>query len=51
MENEKSYVCQDCEDPHIILPEGVYLPPNNDELYEMVRGRKVLIIIGTVNAE
>jgi hypothetical protein len=34
------------EDPHIIVPEGFYVPPFDRQLFERVRGRKVEIRIG-----
>lgn len=48
---EDSYKCTDCEEPHIIVPEGYYVPPVNKELYEKARGRKVGIRIGPVYKE
>lgn len=42
--------CPDCkgEDRHIIVPEGFYLPPTNQELFKKVSGHKVEIHIGTI---
>lgn len=31
--------------PHIIVPEGLFVPPFNPKLYEAVRGKRVEIII------
>lgn len=35
-----------CKDPHIIVPEHLYVPLFDQELYEAVRGKKVEIRIG-----
>lgn len=40
----KSDYCKD--EPHIIVPEGNYVPPTNKELFKMVRGRFVEITFG-----
>ncbi|KKK69814.1 hypothetical protein LCGC14_2930290 [marine sediment metagenome] len=45
---ENAHECSDCEESHIIVPEGYYVPPVNKELYEKVRGREVEIRIGPV---
>jgi hypothetical protein len=43
MEHPNAVTCENCEDPHIIVPLGFYV-----ELYEAVRGKKVEIPIGLV---
>lgn len=35
-------------EPHVIVPEGFYVPPFNLDLYKMVRGKKVEICVGPV---
>jgi hypothetical protein len=32
--------------PHVIVPEGFYVPPFDKELYDAVRGKRVEIVIG-----
>ena len=50
--HKDAYVCKDkrCLDErkkgHIIIPEGFYVPPVNQELYKLVRGKRVEIRIG-----
>lgn len=34
------------DEPHVIVPEGFYLPPPNAELFEMVRGRRIEVTTG-----
>lgn len=43
-----AWTCQDqgCQKPHRVVPEGFYVPPFDEELYEAVRGREVEIRIG-----
>jgi hypothetical protein len=42
-----------CDDPHcsnkghLVVPEGFYVPPFDLDLYKLVRGKKVLLILGT----
>lgn len=36
-------------EPHVIVPEGFYVPPIDLTLYELVRGKRVEILIGLVN--
>jgi hypothetical protein len=38
-------LCTECDPPHRILPEGFDSPPFDSALYELVRGRRVLIHI------
>ena len=39
--------CERCKDrPHLIVPEGFYVPPFNEELYKLVAGKEVDIYIG-----
>jgi hypothetical protein len=42
---------KDGNGPHILVPEGFYVPPYNRELYERVRGQRVEIRIGQANDE
>lgn len=46
MAREDIHICENCEKPHIIVPEGCYLPPVNKNLFEKVKGRRVEIVIG-----
>ena len=46
-----SMLCEDCAEPHIIVPEGFYVPKFNKELYEKVRGHQIMIVTGTPNEE
>jgi len=47
LKHPKTEPCQHCErnhrEPHVIVPEDLYTPPVNRELYELVKGREVLI--------
>lgn len=48
MEDDDIYECKDgscAEDPHLMVPEGLYIAPHNPELYEKVKGKKVRITI------
>ncbi len=38
--------CKECEDHHMMVPEGYYVPKKNKNLFEAMRGKKVSIIIG-----
>lgn len=38
--------CQRCENRHLIVPEGFYVPSFNQKLYDLVVGKKVSITIG-----
>lgn len=40
--------CKQCkgDDAHLIVPEGCYVPPYNDALWQMVRGKRVEISVG-----
>lgn len=49
-----AYTCESdyCkEEPHIVVPEGYYCPPYDEELYEAVRGAELEIIIGLRHKE
>lgn len=35
---------------HVIIPEGFYVPPFNAELYKLVSGKRVELILGTTGA-
>lgn len=49
MKHEDAIECEECEgDPHIIVPEGRYVPPFDIELFEAVKGKRVEIHIGPV---
>jgi len=38
--------CRRCkDDPHVMVPEGYYVPPVNEALFDRVRGHEVQIII------
>ena len=48
MEHPESIMCKDkknCTDGHIIVPEGHYLPPYDKELFRLVAGKRVEIVI------
>jgi hypothetical protein len=36
-------------EPHLIVPEGFYLPPENPDLFNIVRGRRVEVTTGLVS--
>lgn len=38
--------CYSCGIDHMVVPEGYYVPKRNNELFESVKGKKVLITIG-----
>ena len=40
-----------CHKRHVIVPEGLYVPPFDPALYEAVRGKRVAIHIGPVALE
>lgn len=46
LELPESTECPDCEEKHIIVPEGFYVPPFDAELFEAVAGKSVTIYIG-----
>lgn len=49
MKHPNAYKCTECkgvDKGHIIVPEGLYLPPKNIDLYRKVRGKRVTIITG-----
>jgi hypothetical protein len=33
-------------EPHLIVKEGLYTPPSNNELYKLVRGKRIEIRTG-----
>jgi len=33
-------------EPHVIVPEGFYIPPENPELFNIVRGRRIEVTTG-----
>lgn len=37
--------------PHMIVPEGFYVPPANAELFNIVRGRRVEVVTGPIQKE
>jgi hypothetical protein len=42
----------ECKDePHLVVPEGHYVPPTNEELFKKVAGRYVQIIFGVPRKE
>lgn len=45
-EKKKKYCKWNEGKPHVIVPEGFYVPPFDRELYEAVRGKRVEITIG-----
>lgn len=47
-EKKKKYCKWGEGKPHIIVPEGFYVPPFDKELYRAVRGKRVDIVIGPV---
>ena len=46
MQEKGALMCEDCKEPHIIVPEGFYVPRFNRELYAAVKGMTVEISIG-----
>jgi hypothetical protein len=40
-----------CEEPHVIVPEGFYVPPFDADLYAAVRGKRVEIRFDLVSEE
>jgi hypothetical protein len=54
MEHEEAYFCEEghCKkNPHIIVPEGFFVPPRNPELHAKVACRHVLITVGIAYPE
>lgn len=54
MEHEDAVQCQHprCEkEPHIVVPEGFYVPPSNPKLFRKVMARPVVITIGAAHDE
>jgi len=49
--HEDSVECSDCKEKHIIVPEGLYVPPFDPELYAAVRGCRVEVVIGPAKKE
>jgi hypothetical protein len=49
-EHPKTEKCPDCtgkdHTPHMMVPEGLYVPPHEPQLFELVKGRVVTITIG-----
>lgn len=44
---EGSFICKDCKDEqHVIVPEGFYIPPFDQNLFDLVKGKQVEIVIG-----
>jgi hypothetical protein len=39
-------VCRECEEHHVIVPEGMYYPRPDPELHSMLRGLEIEITIG-----
>jgi hypothetical protein len=54
MEHPKAFVCDEkdggyrCKTPHKIIPEDLYVPPFNRELFDAVKGKKVEILVTPV---
>ena len=45
--HEDTALCPDCKErPHLIVPEGLYVPPFEDDLFALVAGKEVEIYIG-----
>lgn len=55
MKHEDAMTCtehESCkEEPHIIVPEGFYVPPYDRDLYKKVFGKRVMIRIGPAYKE
>jgi hypothetical protein len=48
---EGATICEECEEKHVIVPEGYYAgPPFNQDLHEELRGRRIIIRIGPPHA-
>ncbi len=43
---EKKPCCWRDGEPHVIVPEGFYVPPVDIELYQLVSGKEVEIVLG-----
>jgi hypothetical protein len=43
--------CTDCDEKHLIVPEGHYVPPFDPDLFKMVGGKRVEIVVGFVEEE
>ena len=39
------------EEPHVIVPEGFFVPPENPELFNIVRGRRIEVTTGPVTKD
>jgi hypothetical protein len=48
---EGSGTCKRCEPHHLMVPEGFYVPPFDQKLFEFARGLRVDISIGDVMPE
>ena len=50
MKHKDTVICsaKTCDEKHPIVPEGMYWPPFEKDLYRLVRGQKVEISIGPV---
>jgi hypothetical protein len=56
LEHPRTEKCPDCTKkkgctPHLIVPEGFYVPPREPKLFELVKGRIVSISIGPTREE
>ena len=51
MKDPGAHKCKVCKgkNAHVIVPEGMYVPPFDAKLYELVRGKKVNIVLSTVD--
>ncbi len=48
MEHAEAIICKHCKPSHVIIPQGYYVPPHNQALYDIVRGKKVEIGVGAL---
>jgi hypothetical protein len=44
----EAFICTDCKESHVIVPEGFYVPKFEANLYKLVAGKQVEISIGAV---
>lgn len=51
--HEDAMTCgrEQCESPHVIVPEGYYQPPHKPRLYKLVRGKRVEIAVSQPSSE
>lgn len=43
---DEASLCSECDEPHMMVPPGYYVPPFDKKLYEKVKGKRLTIYIG-----